>query len=154
MRAKLLGISLLLLSSACTTWNVEKRVGARIEESCVPSASCTIAIRDLTDFGWDRMYAFKYNAGLEQIQTAIGTKFPDFDEFARKLVFLKEGKVVHREDEPTDIEKIVEGEVVFDIPDNEVYRSYTPETAVFRAEKKKSGNTAYYELTQIVQTKR
>jgi hypothetical protein len=94
------------------------------------------------------MYVFEFWAELLVIEEALGTSFPDFVQFKRRIVFLKGGRIVHREDQPTNIEKHTDGEVHFKLPDGDVYKAYTPDTAVFGAEKKPCEGGSYYELKQ------
>ena len=134
------------------TGRIERRIGERID-ACKPGDACTIRISDVTDFSWDKMYAFRYNATQDQIDKALGTSFPDYVEFTRRLIFLKNGKIVYREDAPSDIESPVNREVIFDFPGTEVYKTYTTEDAVFRGWKEKVNNGSekdiYYRLEQI-----
>jgi hypothetical protein len=95
------------------------------------------------------MYVFKYNATSEQVRQALGTELPEQSEFTRKIVFVEGTRVVHREEHPVDIEGSLDGEVVFDIPDTEVYKSYSADHALFKVEKKKGRDGVYYALKQI-----
>lgn len=137
----------ILILSACSTTKVEE-ISERIKSSCAAGNTCQIRIRDLTTFEWDRMYVFDYSAELYDIEQALGTPFPDFVQFKRRIVFLKNGNIVYREDQPTNIEKHLDGEVFFAIPDTEVYRQFTPDTAIFKVERKPIYDGVYYELKQ------
>lgn len=95
------------------------------------------------------MYAFKYNADLEQIEEALGVKFPLNSGFTRKLVFLNEGKIVYSEEAEVNVEHLEAGEVVFDMQDTEVYKMYTADAARFKAEIKESDYGNYYLLSQM-----
>lgn len=152
-----LGISILAVLFLCgcgpgKTGKIERRISERID-ACSAGAPCTIRISDVTDFSWDKMYAFTYNATQDQIDKALGTSFPDYVEFTRRMVFLKDGKIVYREDAPSNIESRVNGEVSFDVPETEIYKAYTTEDAVFRVWKEKVNNgfesDVYYRLEQI-----
>ena len=139
---------LLLLLSCFQQGTVEQRIGAQVL-NCAPSTPCIVRIRELTDFQWDQMHVFDYGASLDEIQKTLGTDYSDFVEFRRRMVFLQDGRIVHREDEPTDIERPVNGEVSFAELAQPLHASYTPETAVFRAEKKTVNGGVYYSLTRV-----
>jgi len=94
------------------------------------------------------MYVFDYRATKDQINQALGTPFPNYKELTRRIVFLKDSKIVYSEDDPANIEAPINREVIFDIPNTEVYESYMPDT-VFRVEKKEFENGVYYSLTQV-----
>ncbi|HYR74353.1 MAG TPA: hypothetical protein VEM96_00800 [Pyrinomonadaceae bacterium] len=99
------------------------------------------------------MQVFDYGATRDEIEKSLGTDFPTYVEFTRRIIFLKGGKIVRREDEPTDIERLVNGEVTFTEANTDgssnSHGPYTPETAVFRAEKKSFAGGVCYVLTQV-----
>ena len=154
---KRLSISILAALLLCScgsgkTGRIERRIGERID-ACKPGDACTVRISDVTDFSWDKMYVFKHNATQDQIDKALGISFPDYVEFTRRLVFLKDDKIVYRDDALSNIESLVNGEVTFDFAEYEVYKVYAANDAVFRGWKEKfhSGfeNGVYYRLEQI-----
>jgi hypothetical protein len=147
-RRGLLTLSL-LLACGCGSGRVERKIVERALEACKSAEACTINVNDLTDFQWDKMYVFKYNATPEQIRRALGFELPGHTEFTRKVVFVKGGRVVHREEYPVDVEGALDGEAIFDLPDTEVYKAYTADRASFRVERKRFEGKAYYALTQI-----
>jgi hypothetical protein len=144
----ILTLALSLLLGCSTPGALERRIGEKVE-SCKSDAPCIVRIKDLTDFQWDKMYVFSYGAYPEYIEKALGAPLPDYVEFQRRMVFLKDGKIVYREDEPTDVEHMVDGEVTFGGMNTEPsYVLFTPETAVFSAAKHKHSNGVAYSLTQ------
>ena len=145
----ILMFALMMLFGCSKSGQIEQRIGERIN-SCKPSEPCIVRITDLTDFQWDQMHVFEYGARLDEIEKALGTSFPNYVEFTRRLVFLKDGKIVYREDEPTDIEGPVNGKVCFgDESYTDPHWLFTPDNAVFRAKKKEFDGGVYYTLTQI-----
>jgi len=95
------------------------------------------------------MHVFEYGARRDEIEKALGVPFPDYVEFKRRIVFLKDGKIVHREDEPTDIECPIDRQVSFGGSNAGSHWSFTPDTAVFSAEKKEFIGGVYYVLRQV-----
>jgi hypothetical protein len=147
-RLYILTFIMLLMFGCSKSGTIEQRIGRRLDD-CKSAEACIIKIRDLTDFQWDKMCAFEYEASLDQIEKALGTKFPDYVEFKRRMVFLKDGKIVHREDEPTDIEGLVNGQVSFGESYTNPVWSLTPDTAVFTGKKEEFSGGIYYVLTQV-----
>jgi len=131
--------------------SIEQKIAETKNKKCKVDAPCIVRIKDLTDFSWDRMYAFKYNTTEAQTEEALGTAFPNYIEFTPRIVFLKDGKIVYREDQLIDdqLEGPVDGEVHFDIPDSEVYKSYTPDSAVFQINIRKFEKATTYDLEQV-----
>jgi hypothetical protein len=65
------------------------------------------------------------------------------------MVFTKDGKIVHREEQPTDIEGAVNGQVYFEGSYIDRYSLYLSDTALFRAERIEFKEGRYYKLTQM-----
>jgi hypothetical protein len=125
---------------------IERKIAAKIA-ACKDQAPCRIVMSEITDFQWDRMYAFKYGATREDVQIVLGTPPSQYTEFTRKIVFLNQGTVVYIEENPSNIEHPTAGEVIFDIPDSDVYRAYDRERAVFLARKETEEEFGvFYEL--------
>lgn len=134
--------------SSCKSNTFESKITKKIESNCKQN-SCTISIKDVTDFTWDKMYVFKYNVTLEEVNKVLGLNFANYTEFTRKIIFTSGGKVVYREEEKTNIEGLVNNEVVFDIPDTINYKAYNIEDAKFTVIEKEFDKGKYFELTQI-----
>ena len=95
------------------------------------------------------MYAFKYEVTYEEMQKVLGVKPTEFTEFKRKLIFLDGKKIIHEEEEKTNIENVVNNQVVFDIPDSLNYKCYSVNDAIFIAHKKMNGDIVYFDLKQV-----
>jgi len=140
---------ILLLSGlvGCSTSGpVERSIVRLTREQCRNQTPCQIRIEQATAFSWDKMYAFKYTATSKDRDAALGVKDEGYRELERQLVFLKDGKIVYQESEPTNVEHLVRNEVVFDMPDDAFFRSY-PLGTVFSATVLSSTAGPYYRLT-------
>jgi hypothetical protein len=148
----LVALSLLLLQSCGSKTidpnSVEGRLVANINKSCRSSNVCTIRVRDATNFDWDKMYVFKYTANRDEIVKVIGSPLPRYNEFKRKLIFVSGGKLAYSEEEPTDIESVINEQIVFGIPDNESYREFGSDP-VFEVTKKNFSRGVYYEFKLV-----
>jgi len=59
---------------------------------------------------------------LDVIDKALGFSFAEYyKEFTRVIVFLKGDKIVHYENDVSNIEKMINGQVIFDYPDSMRY---------------------------------
>ncbi len=153
MRSLILVIASLVIFESCGAKSVdpasiEGKLVTRINATCGQSNSCTIRLSDVTDFAWDRVYVFKYNAKQSEIERIIGAPFPIYGEFKRSMIFLKGGAMVYSEVEPTDVEHPITNQVLFDIPYRDIYRSYSAESQ-FEVERKTFQESVYYELKLI-----
>ena len=136
MKQFIVFIFVLLVFCGCSRSGlIEQSIGDKIE-ACKPDVPCIVKIKDLTSFQWDEMHVFSYGSSLDEIQKTLRTDFPHYVEFKRRIIFLKDGKIVHWENEPTNIEGITEGEVVFVGMDKLPSQlSFTPDNAIFTGAK-------------------
>ena len=142
-------LTLLFMFGCSRSGAIERRIGEHID-ACQSDSPCMVRIQELTTFEWDRMYVFSYGVSHPYVESALGTRFPDYVEFKRRLVFLKGGSIVHREEEPTDIERMVDGEVSFAGLDTQPsHLSFTPSDAVFIATRQTHSRGVAYTLTQV-----
>ncbi len=141
-------IIILLTFTGCSELNIEKKIVNTIEDNCIKENKCIIIIKELTNFNWDRMYVFKYNTTSEDIRNVIGSTPPHFTEFSRKIIFKLNSSIVHYEEECSNVEGLTNGEVIFDLNENEIYKEYTIEDAVFFGEKLEFDKGVYYKLKQ------
>lgn len=144
----LIGLMVLVVSG-CGFNNIESKIASRVRAQCQTPKPCIVRISDLTDFQWDEMYAFTYSASSDQIEQIIGVPLAEKVQFTRKVVFRWNGKVVHYEELPTQVDNFLDGQVDFDISDKDFYKLYPIDSAVFRVDKKEFENGIYYELRQI-----
>jgi hypothetical protein len=145
-----IALTLLLLPilSGCNSGGLEKKIADTIKERCQHAGNCTIRITELTDFAWDRMHVFSYGATYDDVRNGLGVDFPQYTEFARKIVFIKEGRIIHSEEHASNVERRMNGEVVFDIPDRSVHKVYTPDNAIFNVTRWKFEGGVWFEMKQ------
>jgi len=141
-------IFLFIILISCNTNTFDNKIINKIENTCKEN-SCLVKIKDLTNFDWENMYVFKYNATFEEISKAIGIAPPHYKEFTRKIIFTLNEKIVYFEEEKANIEGLIDNEVVFDIPDSVNFKKYTLQNAIFKTYKKEYKNGNYYEMKQI-----
>ncbi len=150
-RFSIIRILILILMFGCSKSGlIEQAIGEKIED-CKLDVPCIVKIKDLTSFQWDEMHVFSYGSDIGEIEKTLRTKFPNYVEFKRRIIFLKDGKIVHWENEPTDIEAMTEGQVTFIGMENLPSQlSFTPDNAVFIGVKYYPTSTGVaYSLKQI-----
>jgi hypothetical protein len=134
------------LSGCSQLDTIEKKVANKIDDCVQP---CLIVLKDQTSFDWDKVYIFGVPATLEEINDAIGIPYSKYEEFTRPLIFVKGNEIVYSENNPSDIEGIMDGQLVFgNATDTIKYNLFTSENAVFEVRKRKSKSKTYYELIQ------
>jgi len=147
MKYQLLVFVLIIITSVGCKSSLEKRIANRADKC----ENCKIRLVDFTNFQWDKMYVFNYSVSPDEVDNALGLEYSndDYEEFTRPWIFVKNNKVVYAEDNPYNIEGVVSDEVAFDQSDSVRVISYTPNTAVFKAKKERSGGNKYYVLYQV-----
>ena len=94
--------------------STEGQIGHAIEERCPKTSDCPIRLRDVTSFNWDKMFYFDYAVPPAERKKVVGVQL-ETEEFHRQLVFLRDGSIVRNSLLPTDIERPIENEIVFQV---------------------------------------
>jgi hypothetical protein len=130
-------------------WSVEAKIGKKVD-NCQPEIECIFKISEITDFQWDKMFVFDYAVPDDEIAKHLGTEYGGGEQFKRQLVFLKDGKIIHQENLLTHVSDSVDDAVQFDGLTYNNPLSFTPDTAVFKAQKYAVGyGDINYYLKQI-----
>jgi hypothetical protein len=149
------GLTLVLFLSGCSgcgnrPGKFQAKLVHAIEKKCQPELPCTIRLKDVTDFSWDKMYAFMDSADQLTMERVLGTKAAKVGD-GTTVVFMNNGKVVLSETEPWELDKRLPNDVAFDnFPDNKYYRAYGPD-AEFTVKRIEMNNGVAYDLTLIRQ---
>lgn len=145
---KIISINLFIFficNSGCNQ-NIEEKIRSQGQD-CAKKSNCKIVISEFTRFSWDKMFVFDSPQNLDAIEKAIGVQYSEYyKEFTRPIIFLKDNRIVHYENNEANIEDMVDGQVIFDYPDSIEYEVYTPNTAKFNMIQKTLGNKTYYLL--------
>jgi len=123
----------------------------KIKESCKEDRACVIRLKDVTDFPWDQMFAFKKAVDQHTVEEALQTKVPPLQEGAQ-VVFVERGRIVLFEAEPWDLERPLPDDVIF-VEDSDLkgYRVYRPE-AILKVKKLKFDEVVQYKLDLVSET--
>src|SRR5262245_3079548 len=144
--AALVGILIVYLVSRGSRQFEMKMVSA-ILANCQGRQECLLRPQDVTDFQWDKMFAFGYGASESEVKRVLGTNSQWGGEFQRKIVFTDRGKIVFHEEQPTNVEHPLKDEVTFNFPPNSDYAVY-PREVVFKVVIKSSVHGRYFELSE------
>lgn len=138
-----------LIFSCNENTNSESTIAKKIEKECNNKLSCRINMAALVNKDWDKMYVFNEGVSLEQINQVLGFKYDYFEDIAKRIVFVKGNKVVFHEDEFPGVESAKNGQLVFNIGDNIMFKSYLPNEAIFNIQRVEFDKGMYYELTSV-----
>lgn len=140
---------LFCLAGIQTSCSDSRRVEARIVDrihACRAPQNCVISLADATDFDWDTVFAFSYTVRADERRRVVGSPEVNYVEFHRQLVFVKNGKIVYQELEPTNVEHPIRDEVAFDLPDGRQFAKYRRSDAHFQVLRKDGPDGPYYIL--------
>ncbi|MDN3583835.1 hypothetical protein [Mucilaginibacter flavus] len=135
------------LYAGCSNNNIEHNIGKKIQDEC-KTDSCTLVMAQIVKFKWDKMYVFNAPVSLEVINQALGVKYPYYVEFTRPIIFMNGSEIVHYENNKSNVESLIAGQVIFDYPDSLKYQVYTPKKSTFKVMQKKFNDGVYYKLYQ------
>jgi len=137
----------LLLQNGCGK-NIYEKISDQIINKCQSEKDeCIISMEEITNFEWDKMYVFKEEATLEEIEEALGFKYKYFDDVARRIVFVADNKVTYHEDEFPYPSKEPAGKVFFQFKDDaKPYMLFHRKKANFKIRKKKINGDLYFYL--------
>ncbi len=95
-------VSILFTGSSCNRANgenIESRIVSEIKANCQDGHQCLLRIKGLTQFSWDKMFVFRYDASRVDVANALGADFSTYEEFGRKIIFMSKGLIVHGEND-------------------------------------------------------
>lgn len=141
---------LVYLVCSCTFFStkIENRIGWWVRWNCANQVACILRLRELTNFDWDKVYAFPLGTTQEDVERIIGGKIPEFQEFSRTLVFIRDNQIIYVEQNPGDVEGIVDGEVGFVSSPSIFYGMYDKNSS-FEVKIISMNQKTYYELVEV-----
>jgi hypothetical protein len=92
----------------------EQKIVTRIKQ-CHDPNDCQVSVEGLTEFQWDRAYVFAASDSRKSREVVLGCSDVGYQEMTRQIVFMKNGKLVHQESEPSELEGAVSDEVDFKV---------------------------------------
>ncbi len=120
----------ILLSISCKesqeykSLEIERKFGNNIERNCRQNKDCVVAIKDVTDFSWDKLYVFDYGIDKYEIDKIVGINVNASDNNTRKLIFIKDNELVYLEQNLSIVDKAAEGEIIFLEMDRKNFAEY------------------------------
>lgn len=135
----------ILNSCSSNESNLEFKIRKDLEKEC--TSKCTLDLNNYLSFEWEHMYVFRETASLNEIEVALETKYPNYGDIARRIVFIdKNDSIVHREEVFPNVEGIVNKQILFSISDGKTYTRFS--NRLFFVERKQKDNIYYYLVTQ------
>ena len=105
---------------------------------------CFVGLNSLiTGFSWDTMYVFTPDADDLEIEKVLHAAHPSSNKNKLKIAFEEKGKLVHFEEESSDLENARHNRIHFVIPADQHYGHFLPSTR-FNVSAGGRGDTFYF----------
>ena len=105
----ILFILILATFFSCKTDNWEERVFTDVSHF----GKSEIDLKNYIDFEWDTVFVFHKISNLEYIESIIGKKYNNYDEFTRPLVFIKKGVINYSINRKSNFEGLMDEQFVY-----------------------------------------
>ena len=137
-------ILIIFVLMTCSCSHVNSEMSDKLQKKCSrQSNDCIVYLKDIVTEDWDYVLISTQSLSLEDLNSQLGFEYPYFKDIARRIIFVKGNKIIYHEDKFPNPEQTKEGEVFFDIGNNNFIK-IEREKAVFRVVKEGDN----YTLTQ------
>jgi hypothetical protein len=119
----------ILSTMSCTFFSGSKDIQQQIVDKALMDTTKCVRLKDITMFDWDTMYFFwSSDVNPNVIDSVVGSDV--WDDLSHQIVFIKNRKVVYREDILDDPDK--KENASFNFPDTLPFECLTPQTSIFK----------------------
>ena len=137
--------------NGCREKSVKWSIVTAIEKECQQADTCTVDLKGITNFAWDKLYLFDVS-GADDVDTVLGFHYPYFEDVASRIIFVKNNQVVYHEDEYPNPDKPPIANITFNLGGAHAYVC-TPKNATFGVKKTTEDKYSSYVLTPVKQGK-
>jgi hypothetical protein len=146
----LIGMVLLTGCGKIQNHKIKNKIISTIDMKCQNTNECTISIKKITDFDWDRLVLFNEGASRQEINSVLGFEYRGDTDLKILTFFLYKGKIVYHEEEDYDPEK--PSKLFVQYPNPKLHHmKFSADKAIFKAKKEKIDGEYYYTITPIQQ---
>jgi hypothetical protein len=142
--------TILLIMLSLSRNSLSDRVTKYIDKNISNDNYCTLSMRDITKFKWDKMLIYQVGSSKKAISDKLGVEFQDSVDLMSGMVFVYNNKIVYKESSPYNPEKpsklIIHVGDLFGELNNLVL---VPDTAVFKCIKFEKDGKDYYEIMPL-----
>ena len=133
-------VSMFIFCSACSKNETIYKKLIQVTDAYEQTAD--INMLNLTDFKWDTLYLFRYDASKNEVFKATGLNISNFSEFTKKIIFTIDGKLAYYEEFPTNLSGVSENEIIFNLTSK--YELHDASSSMFIIKKEKITKDKYY----------
>jgi len=139
---------LILVANSCSkTYKYDIR--KKIVKICSNKNECIIDLKEISQFGWDKMIVFDEGASLSMVNKVLGFKYSNYNEFSRTILFVFKNNIVHQEKENYNPSKRYNN-VWFEFPNSTTHiMKFLPNNAKFKVIRDTIDSNIYYTLRHL-----
>lgn len=139
-------ISLILLLIGCQGKNtLSDQIKKEIDNKCEMNVSCSISLKDITTFKWDKVAIFQVGSSSKQISKALGVEYKGETDLMTGMVFVLNNKIVYEERIPYEAEHPTRLQVWIEKMDKDPNCVvFTVDNAIIPVSKKEIEDVIYY----------
>ena len=135
-----------ILGKRFHTGPVDRQIVTLILKNCARARPCALTLNDQVSAGdWDMFYLFSDQATKKEVEEALHTRIPAFREFSSGIGLMRNGKLVHFEQEDSDIEKPTPNSLNLELPAGKPYAAF-PRNTIFTVSTERLEHSSYYIL--------
>lgn len=139
----------LALNPSLNVGPVDKKIVSEIRRHCVQGQPCRIRLTDvINDFDWDTMYVFEMGASRSNIESVIHSPLNHNPDLVKTLIFMKQGRITHYEEESEEVETATDQDLNFDIEHSGGHKQF-PKDVVFSVSIEKANEAVGYRLVVV-----
>ncbi|MFC3800911.1 hypothetical protein [Cohnella sp. GCM10012308] len=141
-------ITMTLLIAGCSApISLADSIMKGIDLRCGELSSCSISMRDITDFKWDKVVVFQVGSSNPEVSHALGFEYHGSTDLMSGIIFVSDNKIVAEQqiayypEKPSKLQVNLEQD-----PNDPNCASFSSENANFKAGKVVIDGKTYYEL--------
>ncbi len=136
-------------SSRKSSEPISEKISEYVQKNCKESKNCTLNLKDITNFSWDKMYFFDMSVEENVISKVVGKKFSSASKYySNKLFFIQDNQVVESEQHimPEIDKPFHNGDVDFESKNSQNRYIVFNNDSKFEVEKIKLNDGEFYRL--------
>lgn len=150
MLSVIFAIFLSLIGCQVMNNKVTENIIRTIDNECDQNNTCTVSMKDITDFDWDRMVVFGLGSSNSEISEALGVEYRELRDLMSGMVFVYNNKIVYQEMIDYDPERPSKLRIIIEHKTGEPNcAGFTPDTAVFKSSKNNIDEVYYYQIIAV-----
>lgn len=128
--------------------NLSEMIIKAIDKNAGQSNTCSITMKEITTFEWDKMVIFDTGTSNIEVSKALGVEYKDSVDLMSGMVFVFKNKIVYQIRIPNNPDRPNKFNIVVNShPGKSSCIAYSPDDAIFEGTKKTVDGQLYYHIS-------